>query len=125
MTRFTYADYKNHIRSLAAEYGRQGHIVGSTPVHFLPAQGIHSNEGGAIRATDPSLRFKDGAILRLQEEVRLVNGEIKLLRYSYHYERPNGYFFRYEHEDTTDLIRKPAYHMHVVFDLPHFNASPG
>jgi len=120
----TYADYKSHIRSLVAEYGRQGLLVGSTPVHFLPAQGIHPNEGGAIRATEPSLRFKDGAILRLQEEVRLVNGEVKLLRYSYHYERPNGYFFRYEHENTIDTIRKPAYHMHVVLDLPHFNAPP-
>jgi hypothetical protein len=60
----------------------------------------------------------------MQEEVRVVNGEVKLLRYSYHYERPNGYFFRYEHEDTTDPIRKPEYHIHVILDLPHFNAPP-
>lgn len=124
MMKTTYADYKRHIRNLVTEYGRQGLLVGSTPVHFLPAQGIHPNEGGAIRATEPSLKFKDGAILRLQEEVLVVNGEVKLLRYSYHYERPNGYFFRYEREETSDLIRKPEYHLHVVLNLPHFNASP-
>jgi hypothetical protein len=45
-----------------------------------------------------------------------------LLRYSYHYERPNGYFFRYEREDTIDPLRKPEYHMHVILDLPHFVA---
>jgi len=58
------------------------------------------------------------------EEVRIINSEPKLLRYSYHYERPNGYFFRYEREDTIDPIRKPEYHMHVVLNLPHFNAPP-
>jgi hypothetical protein len=50
--------------------------------------------------------------------------EIQRLYYSYHYERPNGYFFRYEREESTDLVRKPEYHMHVILDLPHFNAPP-
>ena len=35
-----------------------------------------------------------------------------------------GYFFRYEREETTDPVRKPAYHMHVILDLPHFVAPP-
>lgn len=124
MTKTTYADYKRHIRNLVAEYGRQGLLVGSAMVRFLPSQGTDPNEGGVVRATEPNLKFKDGAILRLQKEARMINGEIQLLRYSYHYERPNGYFFRYEHEDTSDPIRKPAYHMHVILNLPHFNAPP-
>jgi len=50
--------------------------------------------------------------------------EIDRLEYSYHYERPGGYFFRYEREETTDHIRKPEHHMHVILDLPHFVAPP-
>jgi hypothetical protein len=89
--------------------------VGSIPLLFLPSQVIPPEEGGVVRAKEPSL---------IQEEVRVVNGEIELLRYSYHYERPKGYFFRYEREGTADSIRKPEYHMHVILDLPHFNAPP-
>ncbi|MGH7452639.1 MAG: toxin-antitoxin system TumE family protein [bacterium] len=124
MAKPIYAEYKKQIRALAAEYGRQGILVAPIPLHFLPAEGIPADKGGVIRAKDPSLKFKDGAILLVQEEIRVVNNQIELLRYSYHYERPNGYFFRYEREDTTDTLRKPEYHMHVVLDLPHFVAPP-
>lgn len=122
MARPVYAEYKKHIRALVAEYGRQGILTGPFPLLFLPAQGVSAEEGGVVRAKDPSLKFKDGAILLLQEEVRIANNEVELLRYSYHYERPNGYFFRYERESTTDSLRKPEYHMHVILDLPHFAA---
>ena len=121
----TYAEHKKHIRASVAEYGRQGILSGATPVKFFNADGISPNEGGIISARDPNLLiFRDGAKLKLYEEVRVVNNEIHRLKYSYHYERPNGYFFRYEREETSDLIRKPEYHMHVVLNLPHFNAPP-
>jgi len=120
----TYADYKKFIRALVTEYGRKGILNGTTPVKFLPAEGISPNDGGVIRAKNPDLIFRDGARLKVYEEVRVVNNEIQCLYYSYHYERPNGYFFRYEREETIDPIRKPAYHMHVILDLPHFNAPP-
>lgn len=120
----TYAEYKSHIRGLVAEYGRQGILVGSIPLVFAPSQGIASEEGGVIRATTPPLRFRDNATLRVQEEVRATAANVELLRYSYHYERPGGYFFRYEREQSEDLIRKPEYHMHAVLNLPHFNAPP-
>jgi hypothetical protein len=122
MTTITYADYKRHIRSLVVEYGRLGVLAGSTPLSFNTTKGIPAEVGGAIQATDSPLRFKDGAKLQVLEIVRVMNGEIELPRYAYHYERPNGYFFRYEREDSTDLIRKPEYHMHVILDLPHFPA---
>jgi hypothetical protein len=124
MTGAIYADYKRHIRSLVAEYGRLGILVGPTPVLFPTTKGIPAQEGGVIQALDPPLQFKDGANLRVVEVVRVINRKIEHLRYFYHYERPNGYFFRYEREDTTDLIRKPEYHMHVILDLPHFPAPP-
>ncbi|GEM_PF-6918272 len=124
MTATTYAEYKKHIRSLVVEYGRAGVLAGPVPILFLPVHGIPSEEGGEIQATEPSLRFKDGAMLRVLERVRVVNKKIELLKYTYHYERPNGYFFRYEREESDDLIRKPEYHMHVILDLPHFPAPP-
>ena len=63
-------------------------------------------------------------MLKLYEKVQCIDKEIQRQSYSYHYERPNGYFFRYEREKTEDTIRKPEYHLHVVLDLPHFNAPP-
>lgn len=120
----TYSDYKKHIRAIFAEYGRQGIISGAIPVQFLPAENISPNEGGVIRAKNPDLIFRDGAKLKLYEEFCVVNNEIQRLYYSYHYERANGYFFRYEREETADPIRKPEYHLHVVLNLPHFNAPP-
>jgi hypothetical protein len=118
----TYSGYKKHIRAILAEHGRQGIISGAIPMQFLPTEGIPPNEGGVIRAKNPDLIFRDGARLKVYEEVRVINNEVHRLNYSYHYERPNGYFFRYEREETTDLIRKPEYHMHVILNLPHFNA---
>lgn len=119
-----YAEYKKHVRALLTEYGRQGILLGSMPVRFSPVEGISPNEGGIIRARDPDLVFRDGAKLALYEKVQVIDNEISLLNYSYQYERPNGYFFRYEREDTTDPIRKPEYHLHVILDLPHFVAPP-
>lgn len=120
----TYAEYKKHIRSLIVKYGREGIFTGVTPVQFMPAHGISSDIGGVIQATDPSLKFKDGAHLRVLEIARVVESKVELARYTYHYERPNGYFFRYEREETTDPARKPEYHMHAILNLPHFVAPP-
>jgi len=75
-------------------------------------------------ARNPGLKFRDGATLDILEEALIVKGEPNLLRYTYHYERAGGYFFRYEREETTDPIRKPEHHMHVILDLPHFIAPP-
>jgi hypothetical protein len=118
----TWAEYKKHIRAIVTEYGRQGILVGVMPIKFAPDEGIPTKEGGRVFAKDPDLIFRDGAKLKLYEKVQVVNNEIQRLKYSYHYERPNGYFFRYEREETSDVIRKPEYHMHVVLNLPHFNA---
>ncbi len=124
MAAAVYAEYKSHVRALITEYGRQGILKSAQPIRFVPAKGIPPHEGGVIVALEPRLSFRDGATLSVLEEVRIINFEPQLLRYSYHYQRPNGYFFRYEREETSDLIRKPEYHMHVVLNLPHFNAPP-
>ncbi len=120
----TYAEYKRHIRAILTNYGRQGILVGATPIKFFPVQGISPNEGGIVSARDSHLVFQDGAKLKVFEEVRVTDGEIHRLKYSYHYERLGGYFFRYEREESADLLRKPEYHMHVIVNLPHFNAPP-
>jgi len=120
----SYADYKRHIRALLTEYGRQGILVGGVPVRFSPLVGVSPDDGGIIRARDPHLTFRDGARLTIYEKVQVIDQEVQRLKYTYHYERPNGYFFRYEREESDDLIRKPEYHLHVVLNLPHFNAPP-
>jgi hypothetical protein len=120
----TYAGYRKHIRALLTEYGRQGILTGFQPIKFSPTANIPPNNGGIIWARDPDLIFRDGARLKVYEKVRVSDSEIHHLEYTYHYERPGGYFFRYEREETTDPIRKPSYHMHVVLDLPHFIAPP-
>lgn len=119
-----YAEYKKRIRAILIDYGRQGVLTGFVPIKFYPAEGIPSAEGGIVSARNPGLIFRDGAALKLYEKVQFIDNDIQRLSYSYHYERPNGYFFRYEREQTEDLIRKPEYHLHVVLDLPHFNAPP-
>jgi len=46
-------------------------------------------------------------------------------RYSYHYERPGGYYFRFEREQHDgDQIYKPEHHLHICWRLPHFPAPP-
>jgi len=120
----TWAEYKTNIRAIVTEYGRQGILVGALPIKFAPEEEIPAKEGGRVFARNPDLVFRDGANLKLYEKVQVVNNEIHRLKYSYHYERLNGYFFRYEREETSDLVRKPEYHMHVVINLPHFNAPP-
>lgn len=120
----TYADYKKHIRALLTEYGRRGILIGAIRLRFSPLEGVPPDEGGIIRAREPDLLFRDGARLAIYEMARVVDNKIERLLYTYHYERPSGYFFRYEREETADPIRKPQYHMHAVLNLPHFNAPP-
>jgi len=120
----TYADYKKNFRAVITKYGRQGILVGAMPVKFARARSISTKEGGNVFAQDPGLIFRDGARLRVYEKVHVVDNEIHRIEYSYHYQRPNGYFFRYEREETIDLVRKPEYHLHVALNLPHYNAPP-
>jgi len=120
----TWSEYKKHIRAIITEYGRQGILAGAMPVKFTPEEGIPAKEGGNVFARNPNLVFRDGARLQLYEKIQVIKNEVHRLKYSYHYERPNGYFFRYEREETNDPIRKPEYHMHVILNLPHFNALP-
>ncbi|MEK7727225.1 MAG: hypothetical protein AAB354_02365, partial [candidate division KSB1 bacterium] len=112
-----YPEYKSKLRALIVEYGRRGILTGETPLRFVPSDRIPPQEGGVVLAMNPQLNFQDGATLSVLEEARIVNDQAVLLRYSYHYERPGGYFFRYEREESDDLIRKPEYHMHVFLNL--------
>jgi len=120
----SYRAYKRHIRALLTEYGRKGILTGTTPVKFFPPENIDAQEGGMILARNPGLLFRDDARLKLYEKIQIVDNDVQLLEYSYHYERPGGYFFRYEREPTTDSVRKPEYHCHVILNLPHFIAPP-
>ena len=70
----------------------------------------------------PGLVFRDGSYLRFKEEIRIENGSYVLLSYAYHYERPDGYYFRYEKlkEPHADPVFEPQCHLHVCQDAPRF-----
>lgn len=117
----TWSDYKSHVRALLTQLGRQKIIVGDPCLSFKDSPFLPKNTGGSV-FLKPGLRFSDGAWLRVLEEIRIENDLVLRDSYCYHYERSEGYFFRYEREPTDDLTWKPEYHMHVCLDLPHFDA---
>lgn len=62
------------------------------------------------------LLFQDGALLNLQEEVQIQDdGTYALVKYNYHYQRPDGYFFRYDKVTPTRaaMCNEPERHLHA------------
>ncbi|MEM7126215.1 MAG: DUF6516 family protein [Chloroflexota bacterium] len=118
------SDYTAYIRSLLIAQVRDGILVRqSRPIDIKTNR---DNQGGSLLANNPGLIFKDDAILRVEERFR-VGSDSRVLaeRYAYHYERPSGYYFRYEYEHHDgDKHYKPEYHLHVGWRLPHFPATP-
>lgn len=99
---------------------------------------VREKRGGVIRAPGDGgfakegvppagLIFVDGAFLRFEEEVVVArDGFITHVSYSYHYQRPDGYYFRYDKlkepfDDPIKNIREPQLHLHVSSDAPRFN----
>jgi hypothetical protein len=82
--------------------------------------------GFAKPALSPTgLIFVDGAYLRFLEEIVIVNREVQHLTYSYHYQRPDGYYFRYDKlsqpfEDPVERILEPQRHLQVAQPAPRF-----
>jgi len=71
----------------------------------------------------PGLVFKDGSFLRFKEEVQVAKGgSYVLLSYAYHYDTPDGYYFRYEklRKPHSDPVFEPQRHLHVWQDAPRF-----
>ncbi len=117
-------DYGAHIRGLLNNLVREGILRRQA----LPLEiRVHSdNRSGYLVTPSPGLVYNDGAILRV-EEVFVVDarGGVRRDRYAYHYERPGGYYFRFERErDSEDPVYKPEYHLHVLWRLPHFPSAP-
>ena len=113
----TWSDYKRQIRHLITWYGVQGIILGAVPLVIVNGK---DRQGGEILIDQPELQFKDGSHLTVRETVRSAGSSLVCEKYNYHYERPNGYFFRYDCEPTTDPARKPKFHLHVITNLPHY-----
>ncbi len=69
------------------------------------------------------LIFIDGAFLRFQERIIIKkDGSIERVFYSYHYQRPDGYFFRYDKlpRPHDNPIKEPQQHLHAVREEPRF-----
>ncbi len=116
------SEYGVHIRSLLIHLVRDGILrrqVLPLEIHIQPG-----NRSGQLHTRDPGLLFNDGATLEIEEVfVVEVGGEVRREKYAYHYQRPGGYFFRFEREQHGgDLVYKPEHHLHVLWRLPHFPA---
>ena len=113
----TWNEYTSHIRAVLTEFGSRGLLIGRMPVRFRLLK-----EQGSIYTESPHLMFKDGVSVELTEDIRVSFHQMQVEAYKYHYRRAGGYFFRYEKESTEDAIWEPPEHLHVVLNVPHFNA---
>ena len=62
------------------------------------------------------LLFWDGAVLNFLEEVDILpDGGFNIIRYNYHYQRPDGYFFRYDKipPEIAEECNEPECHLHA------------
>ncbi len=84
--------------------------------------------GGFAKPGDPAagLIFADGAFLRFEERVIIErDGTVRHVFYTYHYQRPDGWYFRYDKlekpfDDPLKAIIEPQCHLHVARDTPRF-----
>ena len=65
--------------------------------------------------TPDGLLFRDGALLNFKEYVKIAEGAYELLEYSYHYQRFDGYFFRYDKVRPARAAEcnEPECHLHA------------
>lgn len=118
------SDYSAHIRSLFINLVREGILRRQR----LPLEiQIHpGNRSGYLFTHSPGFVYNDGATLKVEEFFSVeAGGDVRRERYTYSYQRPGGYFFRFERErHGGDLVYKPEYHLHVLWRLPHFPSAP-
>ncbi|MBM3239340.1 hypothetical protein FJZ31_23855 [Candidatus Poribacteria bacterium] len=121
--KFGWQAYKSHVLGLLVQYGRRGFLQGKIELKFTTASEIPKGQGGTIYVPGSGLTFRDKAILSFSETIQSINNELIWKTYRYHYQRTSGYYFTYEKESTTDVIRKPEHHLHVLLPFPHFNSA--
>ncbi|MEZ4868802.1 MAG: DUF6516 family protein [Caldilineaceae bacterium] len=116
--------YVAGIRNLLIDLTRDG-LIEAQP-RLLVAEIQPGNMRGRFVTPGVGLHYFDGATLRIEENFLITeNGNVDCIRYAYHYERPGGYYFRFEREQhDDDQLYKPEHHLHVCWRLPHFPAPP-
>ena len=113
----TWNEYTTYIRAMINDFGTRGLLTGAVPVKFR-----RKKSRGSIFTETPHLTFKDGASFEFAEDLTLISNQVQVDAYKYQYQRTGGYFFRYEKEETEDIIWKPPEHLHVILNVPHFSA---
>ncbi|MFQ5858218.1 MAG: DUF6516 family protein [Anaerolineae bacterium] len=118
------SDYGAFVRGLFINLAREGVLRRQS----LPLE-VHvssDNRSGFLFTHTPGFLYNDGATLKVEETfVVKTGGAVRRERYTYNYQRPGGYFFRFEREQHDgDLVYKPEYHLHVLWRLPHFPSMP-
>lgn len=116
------SDYAAYVRSLVIRLVRDNLLQHQPrPLNIYIKADNHS---GRLVTPDRGLLFNDGAYLRVEEFFVLDDqGNLSWEQYTYHCERPGGYYFRFEREQG-DKLYKPEYHLHVLWRLPHFPSAP-
>lgn len=98
------------------------HVRRTEGVVRAPKAGGFAKSG----ASPAGLIFVDHAVLRFEERIVIErDGTILHVFYPYHYQRPNGWYFRYDKlespfDDPAKAIIEPQCHLHVAQDVPRF-----
>ncbi|MBS1251020.1 MAG: hypothetical protein MAG451_00049 [Anaerolineales bacterium] len=80
-------------------------------------------------ASPAGLIFIDDAFLRFEERIVIErDGTIFHVFYTYHYQQPNGWYFRYDKlespfKDLAKTVIEPQCHLHVAQNAPRFNTN--
>lgn len=117
------SEYGTYIRNLFINLASEGLLRRQVLPLNISIQ--PDNRRGKLFTRDPGFLYHDDAVLRVEEIFAIDSeGEVHREQYAYHYERPGGYYFRFEREHHAgDLIYKPEYHLHVLWWLPHFPSA--
>jgi hypothetical protein len=118
------SDYAASVRSLVIHLVRDNLLQHQPRPLYIYIES--NNRSGRLITPGRGLLFNDDAYLRVEEFFVLDGqGNVSCEQYTYHYERPGGYYFRFEREQhDNDKLYKPEYHLHVLWRLPHFPSAP-
>lgn len=107
-------DYFLHLRRIVSQNGLTQQAYALSLVSIAPNR-------ADILIDRQKFVFPNGATLHGYENVIIADGSIKRLGYSYHYQQPDGFYFRYDKDP--DRARLPAHsltHLHARDDKPRF-----
>jgi len=109
----TIRDYLQYVRSVVIQ-------AGFISQAYAIQLNIETSVRGIIKA-DQGILFPNGGRLRFLERVEVEAGEIRKIEYSYAYQQPDGFYFRYDKDpDRASRPAHPLAHLHARAENPRF-----